>query len=365
MDTESVSATNPVTSARRPRPVNRVVLSALRSRWHTALPGLCALTFLGRRTGCPVSLPVRYARDDDQLVVMVGRAADKQWWRNFTQPRQVSVLAEGVPHDGLGRLVPAGHPGRAAAERVYRRRHPHARVSPDNPMVVITLASGRLSGEQTGREDPTAEPALPTGRQLWGRWWRWTTLGEATGFCVPAAAAAAVGGTSTAIEWPVLVAAGMAEGALLSAAQAHVLHQVLPDLRPRRWVAATAVAAGAAWLLGLMPSVMLPRIGYRPAAAGLVAVDGLLLLLSLGTAQWWVLRRHITGAGAWIPATAAAWLAGLAVFCATAMPLWRPGQSPVLIAGIGALAGLLMAATVAAVTGGALVRLVKIHRPSG
>jgi hypothetical protein len=72
-----------------------------------------------------------------------------------------------------------------------------------------------------------------------------------------------------------------------------------------------------------------------------------------------VLRRHITGAGAWIPATAAAWLAGLAVFCATAMPLWRPGQSPVLIAGIGALAGLLMAATVAAVTGGALVRLVK------
>jgi hypothetical protein len=152
-------------------------------------------------------------------------------------------------------------------------------------MVVITLASGRLSGEQTGREDPAAEPAPPTGRQLWGRWWRWTTLGEATGFCVPAAAAAVVGGTSTAIEWPVLVTAGMAEGALLGAAQAHVLHQVLPDLRPRRWVAATAVAAGAAWLLGLMPSVMLPRIGYWPAAAGLVAVDGLLLLLSLGTAQ--------------------------------------------------------------------------------
>ncbi|MEV4859559.1 nitroreductase/quinone reductase family protein [Streptomyces ossamyceticus] len=193
MDTESVSATNQVTAARRPRPVNRIVLSALRSRWHTALPGLCALTFLGRRTGCPVSLPVRYARDDDQLVVLVGRAADKQWWRNFTQPRQVGVLAEGVPHEGLGRLVPAEHPGRAAAERVYSRRHPHARVSPDNPMVVITLASGRLSGEQTGREDPAAEPAPPTGRQLWGRWWRWTTLGEATGFCVPAAAAAVVG----------------------------------------------------------------------------------------------------------------------------------------------------------------------------
>ncbi|MFF5955751.1 hypothetical protein [Streptomyces luteogriseus] len=101
----------------------------------------------------------------------------------------------------------------------------------------------------------------------------------------------------------------------------------------------------------------LPRIGNWPAAAGLAAVDGLLLLLSLGAAQWWVLHHHITGADTWIPATAVAWLAGLVVSCATAVPLWHPGQSPLLIAGIEALAGLLMAATVAAVTGAVLVRL--------
>ncbi|MEV5437503.1 hypothetical protein AB0K80_16035 [Streptomyces sp. NPDC052682] len=167
------------------------------------------------------------------------------------------------------------------------------------------------------------------------------------------------GDPSLAGTWPVLVGAGMAEGALLGGAQAHVLHQVLPDLRRRHWVTATAVAAGCAWLLGLLPSAVVPHVGGWPVAAGLAVVDGLLLLLSLGIAQWWVLRRHVLGAGTWIWATAVAWLAGLVVFCSAAMPLWHPGQSPVVIAGIGALAGMLMAGTVAAVTGAALVRLTR------
>ncbi|MFD6311524.1 nitroreductase/quinone reductase family protein [Streptomyces nigra] len=103
------------------------MLAVLRSRWHVALPGLCALTFLGRRTGPPVTLPVRYARGGDQAVVAVGRAAAKQWWRNLTAPRHVGVPAEGVPHEGLGRLVPTGHPDRPAAERISNRGHPRAR----------------------------------------------------------------------------------------------------------------------------------------------------------------------------------------------------------------------------------------------
>lgn len=353
-------ATASAKAVRRTGRVNRIVLALLGSRWHAALPGLCALAFAGRRTGRPVTLPVRYAREDDQLVVLAGRSADKQWWRNFTQPHQVGVLVDGLTYEGIGRLTPAGHPGRIAAERTYGRRHPRVRISADDPLIVVTLASdGVPSAEPEPSDRPVGEPSSSAGLRLWGQWWRWTTLGEAVGFCVPAAAGAIVSDASAAITWPMLVAAGTAEGALLGAAQARVLARVLPDLRPRRWVTATAVAAGFAWMLGLLPSLVAPRVGFSPAVAGLAAVDGVLVLLSLGTAQWWVLHRHVTGAWKWIPATAAAWLAGLAVFFAVTMPLWHPGQSPLLIAGIGVFAGLLMAGTVAAVTGWALVRLLR------
>jgi hypothetical protein len=55
-------------------------------------------------------------RGDDRILVYVGDAADKRWWWNFTDPRPVDVRARGVTRAGTGRLVPAGHPNRVAAE---------------------------------------------------------------------------------------------------------------------------------------------------------------------------------------------------------------------------------------------------------
>ena len=55
--------------------------------------------------------------------------------------------------------------------------------------------------------------------------------------------------------------------------------------------------------------------------------------------------------------TAVAWMLGLGAFVATATPLWQPHQSATLILAIGVLAGLVMAATVAAVTGWGVLRL--------
>jgi hypothetical protein len=81
------------------------------------------------------------------------------------------------------------------------------------------------------------------------------------------------------------------------------------------------------------------------------------LLLSIGTAQWLVLRRHVRRAGWWIAATAAAWTAGLAVFLGVATPLWQPDQPINLIVTISIAGGLLIAATTSAVTGAALWRL--------
>jgi hypothetical protein len=84
-------------------------------------------------------------------------------------------------------------------------------------------------------------------------------------------------------------------------------------------------ALAAEWSVGLRIVLAVPA--------------GLALLLSIGTAQWTVLRPLVRGAARWIAWTALAWPAGLAVFMAVATPLWQPGQAPWLSAVIGAGAG--------------------------
>lgn len=81
--------------------------------------------------------------------------------------------------------------------------------------------------------------------------------------------------------------------------------------------------------------------------------------LSIGTAQWTVLRNHLPHAARWIAITAGAWLCGLAAFLAVASPLWQPGQPFWLTVLIGVLAGILMAAVVAVLTGAGLLHLIR------
>jgi hypothetical protein len=46
---------------------------------------VCELRFAGRRSGRPVVLPVMYAQQFDEIVVLVGGPERKRWWRrNFT-----------------------------------------------------------------------------------------------------------------------------------------------------------------------------------------------------------------------------------------------------------------------------------------
>ncbi|HEX8869221.1 MAG TPA: hypothetical protein VF821_26410 [Lentzea sp.] len=192
-------------------------------------------------------------------------------------------------------------------------------------------------------------------RDVWQSWFRWTTAGEFAGFLAPALA----GALTDAPE--LLVVAGVVEGAVLGAAQAVVLHRVDRRLDRRLWIAATALAAGFAWAVAMLAVHNGDRLNTLPLAAVLpiAAIAGTGVLLSLGTAQWFVLRNHFSHAHLWIWANALAWGAGLLVFTAVTTPLWQPGQPTALIALIGALGGLLMAATMAAVTGAALTRLTK------
>jgi len=85
------------------------------------------------------------------------------------------------------------------------------------------------------------------------------------------------------------------------------------------------------------------------------------LLLTIGTAQWLILRHLVPRSGRWIATTALAWLVGLAVFMAFAMPLWQPGQAIGVIIAIGIAGGALMAATTSLITGVAVRRLVADH----
>ncbi len=198
---------------------------------------------------------------------------------------------------------------------------------------------------------------------LWRRWTLATAAGETAGFLVPAVVAVLLpGGAGDGIRTVAFVAAGGLEGAVLGWAQARVLREAVPAVSSGAWVMRTALAAAAAWAVGLLPSLFWDRVGRLSpvVTASLAVTGGLVLLASIGVAQWSVLRRHLPGSAAWIGWTALGWSAGLLVFTLVTTPLWQPGESGPVIAAIGALGGALMACTVGAVTGLGLVRLV--HR---
>lgn len=210
----------------------------------------------------------------------------------------------------------------------------------------------------------TGAAAAASGHALLRSWVVWTTGAEFIGFFVPASVAALTLENGQRLALPLLLLAGAVEGLLLGAAQAHVLASVLPRLPRLRWAGVTSGSALFAWLIGMTPAATeylwrdWPAV-VQVACAGLGAV---LLLASIGVAQWSVLRDHVARAHRWIAITAAAWLAGLAAFMLVASPLWQEGQPTTLVVAIGALGGLVMATVVAVVTGLGLRALLSAAR---
>jgi hypothetical protein len=322
-----------------------VVLGLLHSPLHRVIGRhLCGLRFRGRTTGRIVELPVEYVRTGDEIVVLAGHGEAKTWWGSFRSPHRVDVLIDGRWRAATGTAVPAGHPARADALDRYRVRHTRVAVDTTDPLVVIEL----------GLPLPDAE------RKLRRRWFRNVALGECVGFAVPAAVGALTAHALDAVSVPLLVLAGAAEGALLGWFQARVLRDVLPALPVARWVGVTAGAAAAAWTIGMAFGLLGERLTGLPVAVLVlvVTVAGLALLLSIGTAQWTVLRGLIPAAGRWITGTSLAWLVALALFLVVTTYLWQPGQSVATVGLIGVSGGLLMAAAVAALTGHVVVRVV-------
>jgi hypothetical protein len=135
--------------AGRPVGAHRLQLALLRSPVGRLFGGLCELRFVGRVSGRRIALPVQCAREETRLVIYVGHAAGKQWWRNFVDGHNVQVRVAGASYQGQGRVVDVEHPDRAEAEQSYRRRFRKAEVAPTDPMVIIDLAVGPPGREES------------------------------------------------------------------------------------------------------------------------------------------------------------------------------------------------------------------------
>jgi F420H(2)-dependent quinone reductase len=101
---------------------------------------VCALTFRGRRSERRIDVPVLYATRGDALIVLIGDAPDKQWWRNFRLPRDVEVRCRGRTLTATGRILAHTDPAYHEAAKTYQERHQVA-PGPGDRLLIITPRS--------------------------------------------------------------------------------------------------------------------------------------------------------------------------------------------------------------------------------
>ncbi|CAG1014590.1 hypothetical protein BURC_00732 [Burkholderiaceae bacterium] len=163
-----------------------------------------------------------------------------------------------------------------------------------------------------------------------------------------------------------VLAGTLLEGVLVGWAQGRVLAAGTPRISVRDWTRATAVGAGIAWTLGMLPSTLMALHdgGSGAASPSLSAASVLLLAGAMGgvlgpilaLAQWRVLRRASRRPARWLLANAAAWSVGMVLLFA-AMEQLEPDADPLAIALRIVLACTLAGAAVGAVHGGVLIRM--------
>ncbi|MEV1129042.1 hypothetical protein [Agromyces sp. NPDC049794] len=203
--------------------------------------------------------------------------------------------------------------------------------------------------------DEAAPPRL-------GRWIGYMVAGESLGFLVPVTgfALAATLGLQAWSAWALLVVMGAGEGALLGLGQSLALRGSSAAVPVGRWVAATTVAASVAWSIGMLPPTLNDLgIGIdwgSPVTWTVAGVAALVLLATIPVAQWPVLAGSVPRAWRWIPLNMGAWLVGL-VFTFLPSPLIDESTPGWITFALFAVGGVLMATTVAVLTGLGLRRM--------
>ncbi|TQL01072.1 hypothetical protein [Cellulomonas sp. SLBN-39] len=102
--------------------VDAVVRALVRGPLHVLLPGVHELTYVGPVSGRVVRLPVQAVAHDGGLVVLVGDADRKQWWRAFRTPHPVTARRGSTNVAATGAVLSAADPRRAPAAAAYAAR---------------------------------------------------------------------------------------------------------------------------------------------------------------------------------------------------------------------------------------------------
>lgn len=196
------------------------------------------------------------------------------------------------------------------------------------------------------------------------RWILAVTAREAIGFMVPAAVGGllALAAAPGFVACPLMIVAGACEGALLGAGQSIGFGSSVA--RRSSWVVATAGGAAVAWAIGMLPSTIAGFTPGSPSALPCILVGAVLLLVSISALQWLVLRRLTPSSFWWIPDNVLAWSAGILWILAPSPFIDEKTPFPVLLV-VYLLAGILMAATVASLTGFAARRVMESATAKG
>jgi hypothetical protein len=66
--------------------------------------GVALLSFKGRKTGKPYTIPVSYQREDDVVTIITKR--QRNWWRNFESSKDVELRLAGRDYIGEAEIEP-------------------------------------------------------------------------------------------------------------------------------------------------------------------------------------------------------------------------------------------------------------------
>ena len=196
-----------------------------------------------------------------------------------------------------------------------------------------------------------------------GRWIGFTVLGESVGFLIPVTgfALASVLGFDGWAAWALLVVFGAGEGALLGLGQWLGLRGSTVEVPRGRWTGATALAASVAWALGMLIPT-LTDLGVAidwasPVTWVIVALAAVALLAVIPLAQRPLLARAgVPRSWRWVPINMGAWLVGI-VFTFLPSPFIDESSPAALTFALFGMGGILMATTVAVLTGIGLRRM--------
>jgi F420H(2)-dependent quinone reductase len=103
--------------------LNPIIIPILRSPLHWLLSGgLMLITVTGRKSGRRYTIPVGYHQAADALIVMVGEAPTKTWWRNYREAGPIELRVRGRQLQGRALVLRADTDEfRTRAEASFRR----------------------------------------------------------------------------------------------------------------------------------------------------------------------------------------------------------------------------------------------------